>query len=225
MIAKIRTIPSSYPKTKKPKPPEFPIANEDFTPLRQELNKIRNINFYLGVCGGGTQNIYLLSFLTKHNKLRLVELFDILKPPLENFTHIAKAYNESVNNFDYFLRIIKQYRRFKVRDVPYHRFFFHMFHRKSTGFEETNFKKWTLSKNLTIKLIHQDILKHIKTINTEGVYFIYLSNILTFLGMSRGLKFRYRFYYWLKNWLLSFKNKNWLRDARIEHSLSLLSKP
>lgn len=218
----IKVISTKFKASKKR--PYFPIANEDLTKLKKDLLKFSDIDYYFGVCGGGTQNIFLLAMLTKKNRLKKIELLDIQTEPLINFTYVAKAYNTSKDDLHYLTRLVKAYRRFKIKPetIPYRRFFSQMFFHKSSGFEETNFKKHLLNRKIIVKLKHRDILKYIEKGKIKpGKYFIYLSNILTFGGMPYQLKNKYRWHY-LKN-LKEFGRKDYLQYVRMEYIKSVLT--
>lgn len=228
-MAKIRTIIPNFRTKEKNKKPIYPISNENFIPVKKNLESFKGFQYYIGICGGGTQNIFLLSLLTKNNKFKKISLVDKKISALVNFTYIAKAYNKSKDDLHYFSNTIKAYRRFKVNYIPYFRFFLPMFRYKSYGFEETNFKYYQLKKDLTIYLEKADMVEYIRNL-PSGKYFIYLSNILTFgftpflSGMSPSLWAKY-ICYWLIDLVKHIKNhtnKEWSLEVHLDYILSVV---
>ena len=72
------------------KVPDFIISNENLVSGRKVLSKIKADNF-VGICGGGTQILYILSLLTRKNKLKSIKLIDYDKNQLLNFNYILKV--------------------------------------------------------------------------------------------------------------------------------------
>lgn len=202
----------------------FPVANENFRSIEHRIDKIRDADFYLGVCGGGTQNIYLLSILSKNCSLKSIELVDLNVVALENFINISEAFNKSEDSLYYLSNIIKKYRQFKFKPkiIPYWRFFFGMFKYGSNGFEETNFRKVSLKKNILVKLKSGDILSYMKKENGKtGKYFVYLSNIFTYFTIKtipRSVEYLlYLFWHYLH------REKGYLKNGRISYIKSKLN--
>jgi hypothetical protein len=191
--AKIRIISKKF-DIKKHERPKFPISNECFTPIKATLNSLIGLDYYLGICGGGTQNIYLLSQLLLHNRFKKLALIDTKLVELDNFRYVAKAYNKTNDDLHYFASLIKHYKRFNINDaLPYYRFFWPSFFYDSFIFEETNFKK-ELPKNIIVHLEQADIFKQISNNDLPiGKYFIYLSNGLTYKWWQR-IEYKLRFW-------------------------------
>ena len=167
----------------------FPIANEDLSPIAKDLKRTTEFNYYVGICGGGTQNIYLLYLLTKKNSFKLIRLLDVNKEQLLNFIDIINVMKGSKNDLQYISNLTKRpHTIVSIADQTYTRFmryFIPMFRSKSYGFEETNLKKYTLQKVKRIELVYSDIAKYLNSEHLQkGKYFIYVSNIFTYTGMS-----------------------------------------
>ena len=167
----------------------FPIANEDLSPIAKDLKRTTEFNYYVGICGGGTQNIYLLYLLTKKNSFKLIRVLDVNKEQLLNFIDITNVMKRSKNELQYISNLTKRPHTIVNRaDQTYARFvryFIPMFRSKSYGFEETNLKKYTLQKVKRIELVHSDLAKYLNSEYLQkGKYFIYVSNIFTYTGMS-----------------------------------------
>lgn len=167
----------------------FPIANEDLSPIARDLKKTTEFNYYVGICGGGTQNIYLLYLLTKKNNFNSIRLLDVNKEQLLNFIDIVNAMKSSKDDLRYISNLAKRQHMISSRaDQTYARFvryFIPMFRSKSYGFEETNLKRYTLQNVKEIELVHSDLVKYMKSKYLQkGKYFVYISNIFTYTGMS-----------------------------------------
>ena len=162
----------------------FPIANEDLTPIAKHLKKLRGMRYYLGICGGGTQNLYLFQILDKLNKFKWRRLIDNDKEQLLNFMDIKDAFLYSNDDLHYLSNLAK--RQHAVGGI-YSRYFYFLFKNKSRGFEETNLKRPRL-KDMEIELVYSEFLNYITNEKLpRGKYFIYLSNIFGYTKMSRRL--------------------------------------
>ena len=73
----------------------YSISNESLFNISGDLEKIYGLDKYVGVCGGGTQNLYILSKLCKNNNLKEIILIDKNKLQLDNFKQIIDIYNNS----------------------------------------------------------------------------------------------------------------------------------
>ncbi len=182
----LEIIPVNFTLSKKV---VFPIANEDLSPIAKDLKRTTEFNYYVGICGGGTQNIYLLYLLTKKNSFKLIRVLDVNKEQLLNFIDITNVMKRSKNDLQYISNLTKRPHTIVSRaDQTYTRFvryFIPMFRSKSYGFEETNLKKYTLQKVKRIELVHSDLAKYLNSEHLQkGKYFIYVSNIFTYTGMS-----------------------------------------
>ena len=162
----------------------FPIANEDLTPVTRNLRKLRGMNYYLGICGGGTQNLYLLQILSKSNKFKWRRLIDNDREQLLNFIDIKDALVYSKSDLHYLSNLAK---RRHIVENAYVKYFYFLFKNKSRGFEETNLERPQL-KGMEIELVYSEFLKYITTEKLpRGKYFIFISNIFSYTKMSRRL--------------------------------------
>lgn len=170
----------------------FPIANEDLTPITKKLKKLIGLNYYLGICGGGTQNLYLWQILDRSNKFKWKRLIDKDREQLLNFIDISEAFTYSKDDLQYLSNLAK--RQHEVKSI-YVRYFYFLFKNKSRGFEKTNLRRPKL-KNMEIGLVYNEFLRYIKTEKLpRGKYFIYLSNIFGYEKMSRRL-------WWIRRWYI-----------------------
>jgi hypothetical protein len=170
----------------------FPIANEDLTPIANDLRKLKGMKYYLGICGGGTQNLYLLQMLSNSNNFKWKRLIDNDKEQLLNFIDIKDALMYSKDDLHYLSNLAK---RQNVVEGIYVRYFYFLFKNKSRGFEETNLRRPKL-KNMEIELVHSEFLKYVTNEKLpKGKYFIYLSNIFGYTKMSRRL-------WWIRRWYI-----------------------
>jgi hypothetical protein len=170
----------------------FPIANEDLTPIAKTLRKLKDMTYYLGICGGGTQNLYLLQVLSKSNKFKWRRLIDNDREQLLNFMDLKEALVYSKDDLHYLSKLAK--RQHRVEGI-YDRYFYFLFKNRSNGFEETNLKRPKL-KNMEIELVYSEFFKYINTEKLpRGKYFIYLSNIFSYTKMSRRL-------WWIRRWYI-----------------------
>ncbi|MEM0143648.1 MAG: hypothetical protein QXL94_06825 [Candidatus Parvarchaeum sp.] len=167
----------------------FPISNEDLSPLAKDLEKISGLNYYIGICGGGTQNIYLLYLLSNKNKFKSIRLLDVNKEQLLNFIDIVNVLKSSKNDLQYLSNLVKrQHTIIGGVSSTYTRFlkyFYPMFKNKFYGFEETNLKRYLLRNFKEIELLQSDLTKYLVSERLQrGKYFVYVSNIFTYTGMS-----------------------------------------
>jgi hypothetical protein len=79
--------------------PVFPVSNERYTAeALKEIRSLRGIDIYLGICGGGTQHLTLLSLLEENNEIKSVVLVDRNIVQLANFCLIAGIHNHTKTN-------------------------------------------------------------------------------------------------------------------------------
>jgi len=140
----------------------YPVSNESCSdePIKM-LWSIKGIDRYIGICGGGTQNLHLLSMLKRNNNIKEVHLVDCNRMQLYNFSKIAKIYNHSKDDAEY-RTLLEQH----INEVKY------------LSNLEPNKKKPCFDNDVTITLHNNDITDHLKNVKDPGRYFIYLSNIL-----------------------------------------------
>ena len=185
------------------KVPEFIISNENLVSGRKVLSKIKADNF-IGICGGGTQILYILSLLTRKNKLKSIKLIDYDKNQLLNFNYIVKAYKKNKDTIHYITDLSKRpdltegkllLKGNAIINRSY-RFIAPMLFNKDYGFEETNLRKPKIKGDLKIDLIYENFFKYIKTAKLkEGKYLIYVSNILTYMK-NNPVKLLFKVSFW-----------------------------
>ena len=168
--------------------PEFIISNENLVVAKHILSKIKIDNF-IGICGGGTQILYILSLLTRKNKLKSIKLVDYDKNQLLNFNYIVKAYEKNKDPIHYIADLSKR-PDFTDGKLPEKgplssrsfRLVAPMLFNKDYGFEETNLRRPKIKGNLRIELIYETFDKYFKTAKLKkGKYLIYTSNIFTYI--------------------------------------------
>ena len=197
----------------------FPIANENLIPIAKNLRKLSGIKYYLGICGGGTQNLYLLQLLTKKNRFKSKRLIDNNKEQLLNFIDITNVLAYSKGDLNYMSNLVK---RPHLVERRYVRYFYSLFKNKSHGFEKTNLKMPNL-KNTEIELVCNEFLRYIKSEKLpKGKYFVYVSNIFGYTKMSLRL---WCCYLW--NIIKEIKNGDFRRlkeRAELNHTRSEIEK-
>ncbi len=139
----------------------FYVSNEDLSFAEKILPKFAGIEHYVGICGGGTGDLYLLSKL--ESELKTVTLVDSSGWQLGNFRELADIYNKSHSEAEYGAHIRHHYKKDKSH----------------TGYDDQTTLGLPKFKALpTIALKHSNIEKYLKNINVKGKYFVYLSNTL-----------------------------------------------
>ena len=160
--------------------PAFIISNENLVSAKRILSKIEVDNF-IGICGGGTQILYILSLLTRKNKLKSIKLIDYNKNQLLNFNYILKAYEKNKDPIHYIADLSKR-PDFTDGKLPWYsslydrslRFIAPMLFNKDYGFEETNLRRPKIKGNLRIELIHETFDKYFKTAKLKKKKISYL---------------------------------------------------
>ena len=177
---------------------------------------------YLGICGGGTQNLYLLQLLTKKNRFKWKRLIDSNKEQLLNFVDITNVLAYSKGDLNYMSNLAKRPHLTYGRCGQYVRYFYSLFRDKSHGFEETNLKMPNL-RNVEIELVFSEFTRYMKTETLpKGKYFIYISNIFSYKNMSLKL--------WLLRWwniIKEIKNSDFKRleeRADLKHTQDEIGK-
>ena len=89
----------------------YPLSYEDYmdNPLEEnpylkfdnQLRSFKDIKNYYGVCGGGSQNLYILSKLLEKNDISDIQLIDINPRQLNNFKDLSDIYNRSRSDEEY----------------------------------------------------------------------------------------------------------------------------
>ncbi len=148
---------------------EHPISNEIYSEITnnydnfdKQLRSIEGITNYHGVCGGGTQHLYILSKLLEGNDIRDIQLIDIDSRQLNNFIDITDIHNDSRWDREYESNLKKH-----CNDMwsPLY------------SCLKQNTERPKFSEDINVKLIHAPVEEHLKQNNTDGKYFIHLSNI------------------------------------------------
>ena len=154
----------------------YSISNESLFNISEGLEKIYGLDKYVGICGGGTQNLYILSKLCKNNNLKEIILIDKNKLQLDNFKQIIGIYNNSSKKRyeDELIKLIKKRTDERIKFyIIRHRF-------DKEEYKLTNLTKQSFNKNLKITLVIGDIFDFLSKINYKGKYFFYLSNVLNY---------------------------------------------
>ncbi len=76
MINKIGNIRFGSINFEMKKKTRYKLSNENLLSLIPKVKKMHGITDYFGICGGGTQNLFLLSLITKKNKLKSITIID-----------------------------------------------------------------------------------------------------------------------------------------------------
>jgi hypothetical protein len=140
---------------------EYPRSNEGYAyDLRDTLRTLSGIQNYVGLCGGGDQNLFLLGLLSKKNELGKVTLVDYKVGQLLNFKEIAEAFNTR-NSAEYasFIDTSSWGNRHKNCDWRH--------------------QKPEIGRDMRIDGVLYDIVDYIHDIREQGTYFFYLSNGLS----------------------------------------------
>ena len=133
------------------------------------------VEFYAGICGGGTQNLEFFSIFEKSPRLKSVTLIDKEPAQLKHFKVLVDIFNSA-----------------SEEDYPWHIM-------ALTSADEAPFfleyaRKPRIGNDLTVTLKCTDITAYIRGISEKGVYFIYLSNVVQHLqfaehlGLSNGAR-------------------------------------
>jgi hypothetical protein len=172
------------------KRPGYLISNEHLKPAVKFLRNLYNFDFYDGVCGGGTQNLYLLETLHHRNSFKKITLVDSEKKQLKNFKRIVEIYNST-----------KDEKEYKEKIISNHQIFIHFYNRLNyltkaeTKVRELDLNRPAFSKDIRIKLINSDFNEYIRSIDLKGKHFIYASNICNFNSTSNATKIIEDLYY------------------------------
>ena len=151
---------------------KYARSNEGYSAgLRKVLGNLSGIGAYVGICGGGDQNLYLLSLLLKNNDLRAVTLVDDDVGQLLNFKDIVRIFNTK-RGFDYVSSMDLEGMRFQKNPC-----------------EDWRCQKPKISGGLVVNGVLYDIVEYLRGLEERGTYFIYLSNALFFhIPFDRSLQ-------------------------------------
>lgn len=175
----------------------YQISNESYsTELIGEFDKHSDFNTFIGICGGGTQVLYLLSKLSKNNQLESCSIVDIATEQLKNLEELIDIYDKSKDNCAYAKNIAK---KIGVTDAVEKTHLCSLYDKYQLS---TNFVKPVPNYNVEIGLYESDIIDFLKKSDGPGKCFIYLSNALfSYINNMRAIGL-------LSNVLCSPKFKN-----------------
>ncbi len=148
--------------------PRYPTSNEIYSKDAVAFldgYKADRFDGYIGICGGGTQNLFILSRLLRGNHLKSIVLLDIDINQLHNFAYLVRKHN--TKNERRYQRILSE--RGIEALTP----------RETLDFLSVNITKPVITNDVSIGLECMDILEYLKRINENGRYFIYLSNAVS----------------------------------------------
>ncbi|MGC8516365.1 MAG: hypothetical protein ACP5MT_00510 [Candidatus Acidifodinimicrobium sp.] len=153
----------------------YHTSNEDITPAEEKLKGISGLGRYVGISGGFTANLYILSKLQKNNKLAAIDLVDTNPSAIFQALELMYYFN-STDNKGYRENLDFEYGEyFDVINIAHNRN--EKFYK---GFVETNLSKPELSDDLSITFHREDIFKFLDRLESKDKYFIYLSNLFDY---------------------------------------------
>lgn len=149
----------------------FPVSNETYDSKTMSILKsLEGIERYAGVCGGGTQNLFLLDVLTYKNRIQQACLVDTDREQLYNMGRLARICDDSEDDEEYSSAIRQHVRE---RGMRYHenRFPVYLTFR-------ANSTKPHIKNDIVISMLNDSIENYLDEIAEPGKYFVYLSNAL-----------------------------------------------
>ena len=156
----------------------YPLSYEDYSdnPLEEnpdlafnkQLRSFKGIENYCGVCGGGSQNLYILSKLLEKNDISDIRLIDINPRQLNNFKDLSNICNKSRSDAEY-KSALKDHCIKYCDDAE-------------AGWDiysscKQNIERPIFSTDVNVKLIFDSIEQQLIKNDIKGKSFIYLSNI------------------------------------------------
>lgn len=151
--------------------PTWNISNEAYnSKIASEMRGSRGIDYFIGLCGGGTQVLYQLSLLTEQNSLKKVYIVDKLPGQLKNLEELVALFNDSKSNKDYTKRVWRDHDH--NPKVPCGRPAFWDLQ------ISTNILRPAPRYPVDLNLIQSDITTFLSQQKSPGKYFVYLSNAL-----------------------------------------------
>ncbi len=139
------------------------VSNEDYCDASlSAVGSLVGIIYYIGVCGGGTQNLCLLGKLLEKNNIERIRLVDKERRQLDNLGKIGDIYNKSDGDEKYSAALIR-----------------HAGGPLNMIYASVNERKPKIRRDITIDTwmgLAEDYLKN--NVNERGRYFVYLSNAL-----------------------------------------------
>jgi hypothetical protein len=144
--------------------PVFRRSNEGYpSGLRDALGRLAGIQEYVGVCGGGDQNIFLLGLLQRNNNLRGVTLVDYDVGQLLNFREVVDDFNAPADA-DYASAP-------EAVDIS-------AWVDKNDSRHDWRDRRPELARDLEIRGVLRDIVDYVSGIGERRTYFLYFSNAL-----------------------------------------------
>ncbi len=143
----------------------YPVSNE-MAESKDMEKSVRGLDGYIGICGGGTQNISILSRLSRHNDLEKIVLVDRNYDQLENFRKVSEIFNSSEDSKAYREKLKKHFLSSKGYLSRY----------SSTVID--SMEKPVLKDDTVVKLVNSDIYSYLGKKKKAGSYAIYMSNAI-----------------------------------------------
>ncbi len=140
----------------------YPVSNECLSNLGKEIgsDRLSSVERYIGICGGGTQNLELIGELGR--PLKSITLVDLSRWQLENFRKVVDIYNSNEREEDYVKELERHYKTVNPRNSHF------------PGISE----RPVVQRQPSVCLVRSSLEKAVAAINEPGVYMIYASNIL-----------------------------------------------
>ncbi|MBE5728027.1 hypothetical protein IHE51_00390 [Candidatus Parvarchaeota archaeon] len=156
-------------------------SNESIKPAEDTFSRISGLGRYVGVVGGFTASLYILSKLQDKNNLSSVDMVDISPSAIWQALEIINKFNNSSSE-EY-----KEYLTFEYSGYLSHAALSCSKDDETyNGFAETNLKKPNLTRDLNLRFSHAEVFDFLGRLENKGKYFIYLSNLLDYAKWSAG---------------------------------------
>ena len=143
----------------------YHISNERYSDnTLRFLEELRGIEKYVGICGGGNQNLMILSSLQKNNKRFSAELVDIIPAQIENFYLISEIFSLSSTTGEYQNRL--------------ETWQLHAYSKRISDGLGFHLQELPVMKDcLEISFSLSDINRYLNKVAEKAKYFVYLSNV------------------------------------------------
>ena len=153
--------------------PEYPISNETYSSMTvNKLCALRGIDRYIGICGGGNQNLFLCNMLQNSNDIHTATLVDVSPNQLSNFFRISDMYCKS-NTSDEFVQKL-EYWLGQNDQKP---------HIDRPDLAPFCYKP-TMTHGTTFDLVENSIGAYLEGFAVPGKHFVYLSNALLYGSLN-----------------------------------------
>ena len=174
-------------------PVSFPVSNERYPKQVEEVVSSLSVDSYIGVCGGGTQNLKLLSLLQKTKNLSTATLIDVRPSQLHNFIELARFFNLGKENGyeSTLMERAKKSMKISGYDSESIEILINL-----DSYKRTNLLYPELSTPISLRLCEEDIQDYFYDLSERNIwsvdpsekkkYFIYLSNIYQFDWLGYG---------------------------------------